>query len=89
MRQPAKVTVTDIGVKIPNVMIPTITANVASWLIVNRDAFTDEEQEEVKEILRELQAILRVLHATTGETPPTYMTNEELLKAAETTAEMN
>ncbi len=71
------------------VMIPTITANVASWLIVNRDAFTDEEQEEIKEILRECQAILRVLHNAAGETPPLYMTNEELLEAAESTAEMN
>jgi voltage-gated potassium channel len=71
------------------VMIPTITANVASWLIVNRDAFTDEEQEEIKEILRECQAILRVLHNAAGETPPQYMTNEELLEAAESTAEMN
>jgi voltage-gated potassium channel len=42
------------------VMIPTITANVASWLIVNRDEFTHEEQEEIKlgieEILNRLSA---------------------------------
>ena len=31
------------------IMIPTITANVASWLIVNRDAFTHEEQEQIKD----------------------------------------
>ncbi len=71
------------------VMIPTITANVASWLIVNRDAFTDEEQEEIKEILRECQAILRFLHTTTGEIPPRYMTQDELLEAPESAAEMN
>jgi voltage-gated potassium channel len=35
-------------------LIPLITANLASKLIVNRDAFTDEEQEEVKGALREL-----------------------------------
>jgi len=29
-------------------LIPTITANLASKLIVNRDAFTHEEQEEIK-----------------------------------------
>lgn len=35
-------------------LIPLITANLASKLIVNRDAFTDDEQEEVKGALREL-----------------------------------
>jgi voltage-gated potassium channel len=35
-------------------LIPTITANLASKLIVNRDAFTHEEQEEIKEGVREL-----------------------------------
>ncbi len=34
--------------------IPTITANLASKLIVNRDAFTHEEQEEIKGALREI-----------------------------------
>lgn len=38
------------------VMIPTITANIAAKLIVNRDAFTHEEQEEIKRALRELLA---------------------------------
>jgi voltage-gated potassium channel len=38
------------------VFIPTITANLASKLIVNRDAFTHEEQEEIKEALRRLEA---------------------------------
>ena len=32
--------------------IPTITANLASKLIVDRDVFTHEEQEEIKESLR-------------------------------------
>jgi voltage-gated potassium channel len=35
-------------------LIPTITANLASKLIVNRDAFTHEEQEEIKDALRRL-----------------------------------
>lgn len=35
-------------------LIPTITANLAAKLIVNRDAFTHEEQEEIKDSLREL-----------------------------------
>jgi len=30
------------------IMIPATTANIASWLIVNRDAFTHEEQEGIK-----------------------------------------
>jgi voltage-gated potassium channel len=35
-------------------LIPTITANLASKLIVNRDAFTHEEQEEIKGALQTL-----------------------------------
>jgi voltage-gated potassium channel len=42
------------------VFIPTITANLASKLIVNRDAFTHEEQEEIKD---KLTAILGRLDA--------------------------
>lgn len=41
------------------VMLPTITANVAAWLIVNRDAFTHDEQEQIKGDLREVLALLR------------------------------
>ena len=37
------------------VFIPTITANLASKLIVDRDAFTHEEQEELKETLRRVE----------------------------------
>lgn len=40
------------------IFIPTITANLASKLIVNRDAFTHEEQEEIKEGLREIRSLL-------------------------------
>ncbi len=36
-------------------LIPMITASIASKLIVNRDAFTHEEQEEMKEILKEIR----------------------------------
>ena len=38
--------------------IPTITANLASKLIVDRDAFTHEEQEEIKESLKVILARL-------------------------------
>lgn len=36
-------------------LIPMITASIASKLIVNRDAFTHEEQEEMKQILQEIR----------------------------------
>lgn len=39
-------------------MIPAITARMASSLIVNNDAFTHEEQEQIKD---DLKAILRRL----------------------------
>jgi voltage-gated potassium channel len=41
------------------VMIPTITANVAAWLIESRDEFTHDEQEQMKADLREILAILK------------------------------
>jgi voltage-gated potassium channel len=37
------------------IFIPTITANLAAKLIVNRDVFTHEEQEEIKGALRRLE----------------------------------
>jgi voltage-gated potassium channel len=37
-------------------LIPMITASIASKLIVNRDAFTHEEQEEMKSLLNEIRA---------------------------------
>ena len=43
------------------VFIPTITANIASKLIVNRDAFTHEEQEQIKDALARLEARLERL----------------------------
>ena len=36
-------------------LIPMITASIASKLIVNRDAFTHEEQEEVKQLLKDIR----------------------------------
>ena len=36
------------------VVIPAITAHMASRLIVDADAFTHEEQEEIKYLLREI-----------------------------------
>lgn len=41
------------------VMIPTITANVAAWLIVSRDDFTHDEQRQMNSDLREILAILQ------------------------------
>lgn len=35
-------------------LIPMITASIASKLIVNRDTFTHEEQEEMKQMLQEI-----------------------------------
>ena len=35
-------------------LVPMITASFASKLIVNRDAFTHEEQEEMKNLLRKI-----------------------------------
>jgi voltage-gated potassium channel len=35
-------------------LIPMITASIASKLIVNRDAFTHEEQEDMKRVLNEI-----------------------------------
>ena len=36
-------------------LIPMITASIASKLIVNRDAFTHEEQEEIKKLLKDIR----------------------------------
>lgn len=41
------------------IFIPTITANLASKLIVDRDAFTREEQEEIKTALVRVEALLQ------------------------------
>lgn len=38
------------------VVIPMITASILSKLVVDRDAFTHEEQEEVKKLLREIRS---------------------------------
>ncbi len=48
------------GVSAVFIFIPTITANLASKLIVNRDAFTHEEQEEIKDALNAISARLGV-----------------------------
>lgn len=39
------------------VVVPTITAVVSSHLIVDDDAFTHEEQEEIKMLLRDLHRV--------------------------------
>ena len=36
-------------------LIPMITASIASKLIVDRDAFTHEEQEDMKQMLKEIR----------------------------------
>lgn len=38
------------------VVVPTITATIALRLIVDEDAWTHDEQEEVKRLLREIRA---------------------------------
>jgi voltage-gated potassium channel len=53
--QPGKVLTSALICLTVFLFIPTITANLASKLIVNRDAFTHEEQEEIKETLRRLE----------------------------------
>lgn len=40
---------------VPLLIIPLITARMASRLIVDSDAFTHGEQEEIKQLLRDLQ----------------------------------
>jgi len=40
-------------------LIPMITASIASKLIVNRDAFTHEEQEDMKQLLKEIHKMQR------------------------------
>ena len=40
-------------------IIPLVTARLASKLIVDNDAFTHSEQEEIKETLREIRERLR------------------------------
>ena len=44
-------------------VVPTITAMVATRIIGNRDAFTHEEQEEVKGLLREIAKKHGILNA--------------------------
>ena len=41
--------------------IPTITANLASKLIVDRDVFTHEEQEQIKDGIIDLQRQIEIL----------------------------
>jgi voltage-gated potassium channel len=51
------------------VVIPLITAHFASRLIVDHDAFRHEEQEELKNNLRQVRALLEELAAREGVTP--------------------
>lgn len=46
------------------VVVPTITAVIASRLIVDNDAWTHEEQEEVKQLLRELHKTIHTKEET-------------------------
>jgi voltage-gated potassium channel len=52
------------------VVIPLITAHFASKLIVDSDAFRHEEQEELKENLRQVRALLEELAQREGITSP-------------------
>ena len=51
-------------------VIPLITAHFASKLIVDTDAFRHEEQEELKNNLRAVRALLEQLAAREGITEP-------------------
>ena len=51
-------------------VIPLITAHFASKLIVDTDAFAHEEQEELKNNLRAVRALLEELAAREGITGP-------------------
>jgi voltage-gated potassium channel len=51
-------------------VIPLITAHFASKLIVDTDAFAHEEQEELKNNLRAVRALLEQLAAREGITAP-------------------
>ena len=50
--------------------IPTITANLASKLIVNRDVFTHYEQEQIKDGIADLQRSVAALAARGGAEGP-------------------
>jgi voltage-gated potassium channel len=52
------------------VVIPLITAHFASKLIVDRDAFQHEEQEELKNNLRRVKVLLEELAEREGVTVP-------------------
>jgi voltage-gated potassium channel len=52
------------------VVIPLITAHFASKLIVDRDAFRHEEQEELKNNLRRVRVLLEELAERDGVTVP-------------------
>ncbi|MFG1988552.1 potassium channel family protein [Actinoplanes sp. NPDC048988] len=52
------------------VVIPLITAHFASKLIVDRDVFRHEEQEELKQNLRHVRALLEQMAARDGITSP-------------------
>jgi voltage-gated potassium channel len=47
-------------------VIPLITAHFASKLIVDNDAFKHEEQEEIKNQLREIRALLERRQSSSG-----------------------
>ncbi len=52
------------------VVVPLITAHFASKLIVDTDAFRHEEQEELKNNLRQVRRLLEALAEREGITPP-------------------
>ncbi len=45
---------------VPLILLPLITARLASTLIVNNDAFTHEEQEEIRVGIREIREHLGI-----------------------------
>jgi voltage-gated potassium channel len=53
-----KITATVLMLTMVLLIIPAITARMASGLIVNNDAFTDVEQEELKQGIRKIVAYI-------------------------------
>lgn len=51
-------------------VIPLITAHFASKLIVDQDAFRHDEQEEIKQNLRQIRELTEALAIRSGVTPP-------------------
>jgi voltage-gated potassium channel len=66
-------------------LIPLVTASFASKLIVDRNAFTHEEQEEIKDALKELTAAQRANAFTDSEQEEIKAALRQLVAASKET----